>query len=187
MLRKLPLGIAAVAVVFAAVVATRPSTFHVERSVTIAAPAEHAYAQVNDLHAWSAWSPYEKLDASMTRTFSGPATGPGASYAWAGDRRAGKGRMTIENSVSPSLVGIRLEMIEPFGCTNAVTFTFAPTAEGTRVTWAMTGPNSTFGKIASLFVDMDSFVGGDFERGLADLKRVAEMAAKTNVAAANAK
>ncbi|WP_394824692.1 SRPBCC family protein [Pendulispora albinea] len=174
MFRKILLGLAAVAVVFVLVVSTRPSTFHVERSVTVAAPAERAFAQVNDFHEWTGWSPYEKLDPQLRRTYEGAPAGVGAIYAWAGNGKAGEGRMTIEASDAPSRIAINLEFIEPFAATDTATFTFVPTAEGTKVTWAIDGTNNFVSKAFSLFMDMDKLIGGDFEAGLASLKAIAE-------------
>jgi uncharacterized protein YndB with AHSA1/START domain len=179
------LGVGAAIGLLAIVVATRPSTFHVERSVTIAAPAENAFSEVNDFHSWTKWSPYEKLDPQMKRTFEGAQAGAGASYAWKSDGRAGAGRMTIDQSEKASRVVIKLEFLEPMEMTNTATFTFVPTAEGTRVTWAMDGKNNFFGKAASLVFDMDKVVGADFEQGLAALKAVAEGAPKATAEASS--
>lgn len=156
---------------------TRPDTFHVERSTVIAAAPEFAYAQVEDFHAWRRWSPYENLDADMTRTFEGADKGVGARYGWSG-KQAGEGKMTIERVEKNARVGVKLEFKKPMEATNQATFTFAPEGSGTKVTWALDGPNSFLGKTMSLFVDVDKFVGGDFERGLASLKTEAERDAK---------
>jgi hypothetical protein len=174
MLRKILIGIAAVVVLFVIIVATRPGAFHIERSVSIAAPAENAFVQVNDFHAWAAWSPWEKIDPAMKRTFEGAPAGPGAGYSWLGNDKVGEGRMTILDSSKPSRVSIKLEFIKPWTATNAVIFTFTPVADGTKATWAMDGQNNFGAKAASLFMDIDKMVGGDFERGLAALKAVAE-------------
>ncbi len=169
--------------VFFLVVVTRPAKFHVERSATIGAPPDTVFASVNDLHEWSAWSPWEKLDPQMKRTYEGPPSGQGAIYAWSGNDKVGEGRMTIERSEKPQLVGIKLEFIKPWEATNATTFTFSPSPEGTRVTWAMDGNNNFMGKAASLFMDMDKMVGGDFERGLASMKGAAETRARARAEA----
>ena len=183
MARKILIGVAAVIVLLLIVVATRPGTFHVERSVTIAAPPEAAFAQVNDFHAWASWSPYEKLDPGMKRTFEGAPSGVGAVYAWSGNKEIGEGRMTIEKS-EPSQIAIKLEFIKPFTATNTATFSFVPAPEGTKVTWAMDGKNSFLAKAMHLVMDMDKLVGTDFERGLSAMKTVAEETNKTNVAKA---
>jgi hypothetical protein len=73
----------AVIVVIGAIViiaATRPATFRVERSTRISAPPERIFHYVNDFHQWGVWSPYEKLDPSMKRTYGGAAAGKGAVY-----------------------------------------------------------------------------------------------------------
>ncbi len=186
MVRKILIGIAAAVVLFIVVVATRPATFHVERSISMAAPPESAFAQVNDFHAWAAWSPWEKLDPDMKKTFGGPPSGAGSTYAWVGNKQVGEGKMTIEKSNPSSLVGIKLEFIKPFTATNATTFTFVPAAGGTKVTWAMDGENNFVGKAFSMFMDMDKMVGGDFERGLASMKTIAESAPKPSPEAAKA-
>jgi uncharacterized protein YndB with AHSA1/START domain len=181
MFRKILIGVGAIVVLLVSVIATRPSTFHIERSITMAAPPERAFVHVNDFHGWAAWSPYEKLDPQMNRTYQGAASGTGAVYAWAGEK-SGEGKMTIEKSERPSQISIKLEFFKPFAATNTATFTFVPTAEGTTVTWAMDGKNGFVSKAASLVMDMDKLVGGDFERGLAELKVLAESAPKANAA-----
>lgn len=178
------LGVIAVVIaLFVIFVATRPPAFHIERSIAIAAPPENAFAQVNDFHAWTAWSPWEKMDPQLKRTYAGAASGTGAVYEWSGNNKVGEGRMTIEKSDRPSLISIKLEFIRPFAATHTATFTFAPGNEGTKVTWAMDGRNNFMAKAFTLFMNMDKMVGGDFERGLAALKTVAESASKENPSA----
>jgi uncharacterized protein YndB with AHSA1/START domain len=184
MMRKVLVGIAVVVVVFVIVVATRPAAFHIERSIAVGAPPETAFAQVNDFHAWAAWSPWEKLDPTMKKTFEGAPSGAGAVYAWAGNGKAGEGRMTIDESETPSRVSIKLEFLKPFAATNTATFSFAPAPEGTKVTWAMDGHNGFVAKAFALFMNMDKMVGGDFERGLAGLKIAAESASAAKAQAA---
>lgn len=178
MARKILVGVAALIVLLVIIILMRPATFHIERSITMAAPPDNAFAQVNDFHAWPAWSPWENLDLQMKKTFEGPPAGVGAKYAWAGNDKVGEGRMTLERSDRPSLIGIKLEFVKPFAATNETTFTFASAAGGAKVTWAMDGENSFMAKAASLFMDMDKMVGADFERGLAAMKTAAETAPK---------
>jgi Polyketide cyclase / dehydrase and lipid transport len=178
MARKILIGVAAVILLLVLVILTRPATFHVERSITMAALPESAFAQVNDFRAWPAWSPWEKLDPQMKRTHEGSPAGVGAKYAWAGNDQVGEGRMTIEKSEKPSLVRIKLEFLKPWEATSATTFTFVPAPQGSKVTWAMDGENNFMAKAASLFMDMDKMIGADFERGLAAMKTAAEAASK---------
>ena len=82
-------------------VASRPNEYRVERSATFAAPPEVVFAQIDDFHNWAAWSPWEKLDPQMQKSFGGAASGAGAEYHWVGNNQVGEGRMTITES-SPS-------------------------------------------------------------------------------------
>lgn len=178
MLKKILIGVTAVVVLFVIVVATRPADFKIERSTTVLAPPAVVFAQVNDFHAWPAWSPWEKLDPGMKRQHSGEPSGTGAQYAWQGNDDVGEGKMTIEKSEPPSSIGIKLEFLKPFAATNDTVFTFAPSGAGTKVTWTMTGKNNFGAKAFSLFMNMDKLVGGDFEKGLAAMKAVSEKAAQ---------
>lgn len=154
--------------------ATRPDRFRVERSARIAAPPEAVYAHLEDLRRWSAWSPWEKLDPEMARTHSGPQSGPGATYAWRGNRKVGEGRMEITAATPPSRLELRLEFIRPFAATNTTEFLLVPEDGGTRVTWAMYGESSYMWKVMGLVMNMDRMIGRDFEAGLGDLRGVVE-------------
>jgi uncharacterized protein YndB with AHSA1/START domain len=174
MTKKVLIGLALVLAAFAVVVAMQPADMHVARSMTIDAPSDAVFAQVNDFRNWQAWSPWEKLDPNLQRTYSGAESGKGAVYHWSGNAEVGEGQMTIEESRPNELIHIRLEFLKPFAATNAAEFTFAPQGDGTEVTWTMTGEKNFVCKGMCLFMDMDAMIGADFEKGLAQLKDVAE-------------
>jgi hypothetical protein len=182
MLKKILLGFLAVLVVlvggFAVVVALQPSTYRVVRSTTISAAPADVFAQVNDFHNWEAWSPWAKLDPAAKNTFEGPSSGTGAGFAWSGNDKVGEGRMTILESRPNELVRIKLEFIKPFESACTTEFTLKPQGDQTEVTWSMAGENGFVGKAFCLFMDMDKTVGGDFEKGLAQMKAIAERTAK---------
>jgi len=170
------IGIAVVVVIAAvlALAATRPDTFRVERSATIKAPPDKVYALIDDFHQWQQWSPWERLDPAMKREHGGAPKGKGALYGWEGNKEVGKGQMEITEATAPSRVVIKLDFLAPFEAHNTAEFVLVPQGDATTVTWAMFGPNLFIGKVMSLFASMDSLVGKDFERGLANLKAVAE-------------
>ncbi|HEX4710202.1 SRPBCC family protein [Phenylobacterium sp.] len=151
-------------------------TFRVERSIVIDAPAQAIFPQIDDFRAWADWSPYEKMDANLAKTYSGPASGKGAAYAWVG-RKAGSGRMEIVRSDAPSKIVIQLDFSKPMTAHNTAEFTLEPQGGGTKVTWAMHGPNTLMSKVMGLFFTMDKLVGPQFDEGLASLKRLAEQKA----------
>ncbi len=181
MLKKILGALAVIVIVFVVVVAMRPANFRITRSATIAALPEVVFAQVNDLHKWEAWSPWAKLDPSMKQTHEGSPAGVGAIYSWDGNKEVGAGRMTITESRTNEAIVIKLEFLKPFAAVNDTEFTFkSADANGnqTTVTWTMSGENNFMSKVFCLFMNMDKMVGGDFEKGLAQMKVVAESAGK---------
>ncbi len=164
----------AVVLALLAYAATRPDEFRVTRSIQIDAPPEKVFPLLVDFHKWSSWSPWERLDPTLTRRFSGAPSGTGAVYEWEGNKKVGKGRMEIRNAIPPSLIVIMLDFIEPWASHNTAEFKLAPASTTTDVTWTMHGPNLFMSKLMSVFVSMDRLVGKDFERGLVNLKAAAE-------------
>jgi hypothetical protein len=185
-MKKVLLVLVVLVLGFLGFVASRPNTFHIERSTVIAAPADSVYAHIVDFHRWDDWSPWAHLDPSMKADFSGPAAGPGSAYHWAGNDKVGEGRMTVADVEPGRKVGIQLEFIKPFASRNTATFTLAPDAAGTHVTWAMDGPMNFVSKAMCIFMPMDKMIGPDFEKGLAALKHAGESASTATAAAAPA-
>lgn len=169
-------AIIAVAIAVAALLAyaaSKPDTFKISRTALIAARPEQIFPLIDDLHAQSTWSPFEK-DPAMKRSHSGAPRGKGAVYAWDGNRQVGAGRIAITNSVSPSKVTLLLDMDRPFKAHNTVDFTLVRTGSDTSVTWTMQGRQPFMGKLMGLFMNCDAMVGREFEQGLGKLKRLVE-------------
>jgi hypothetical protein len=181
MFKKFVFALTALIVGFTAFVAMRPSTYRVERSLTMATPVDLPFGLVNDFHRWHFWSPWDALDPKMKKTFDGPYAGPGAIYSWSGNEQAGQGTMTILDSKPYESIHIQLEFQKPWPSKNATTFTFEPVAEGVTVRWTMEGTNNFVGKAFSLFMDMDGMIGKDFEKGLATIKTLTETEAKNRL------
>jgi len=154
--------------------ATRPDSFRVERSIRVSAPAEKIFHYVNDFHQWGVWSPWEKLDPGMKRTFTGPESGNGAVYQWQGNGKVGEGRMEITDATAPGRIRIKLDFLKPLEGHNQTLFNFQPVGSDTEVVWTMEGPSPYLSKLLGLFFNMDKLIGGDFEKGLANLKAASE-------------
>jgi hypothetical protein len=169
--------VAAIALVgFIAYVATRPNELRVTRETLIAAPPERIFGHLANLPGWRAWSPWEKKDPGMKRTFEGPESGVGAIYRWEGNKDVGSGRMEIQQATADAKVVIDLHFLKPFEARNTAEFILEPVGVSTRVTWVMFGPASFMSKLMGVFMDMDRMIGKDFEAGLANLKALCEKA-----------
>ena len=154
--------------------ATKPDSFRIERSTTIKAPPEKIFALINDFHQWEAWSPWEKIDPALKRTYSGAANGVGAVYEWSGNKDIGQGRMEIVESVPSAKVMLKLDFVTPFEAHNKVDFTLAQQGDVTKVTQAMYGPSPYISKLMTIFFSMEKMVGKKYEEGLANLKAITE-------------
>jgi len=172
------LGVVAVIVVALVIImtmaASKPDTFRVERTATIKADPGKVFSSINDFHNWAAWSPFEKLDPDMQKTFSGAASGKGAVYEWKGNNKAGAGRMEILESTAASKIVIKLDFLKPFEGHNTSEFIMSPRGNTTEISWAVYGPSPFMMKIMHVFMHMDQMMGKDFATGLANLKTVAE-------------
>lgn len=169
--------IAVLALVIGGVVAyaaTQPGTFRIQRTATINAPPEKIYPLIADFRAWGDWSPWEKKDPDMKRTFSEPSGGQGAKYAWEGDSEVGSGEMLMAKATAPSNVQLDMHFKAPMEANHKADFTLVPEGSGTKVTWAMYGEQPLIGKVICLFMNMDDMVGGEFDKGLAAMKAKAE-------------
>jgi hypothetical protein len=174
MIKKILLGLVVALLALVGFIASRPSTFTVQRSITMKSKPEYVFPFVNSFYRWADWSPWNDLDPAMKRTYDGPVLGVGAVYAWSGNDKVGEGRMTLEESRKDEFVRVKLEFIKPFTSTHTTTFTLKPAPEGVAVTWAMEGHHDFMGKAASLFMDMDAMIGKDFDQGLAKLRELGE-------------
>jgi uncharacterized protein YndB with AHSA1/START domain len=178
MFKKIIVGLLLIIAILAVVIALQPSEYQITRSITIKAPPETVFPLVNDFQQWAKWSPWDKKDAAMKRTFEGSPTGAGSIYRWNGNDDVGTGSMTITESKPAELVSIKLEFKKPMESEAMSAFTFQPQDQTTLVTWKMSGTNNFVGKAFSLMMNMDKMIGGDFEKGLTSMKELAESPAK---------
>ncbi len=113
MLKTLAIIAVIVVVVIAGILiyaATKPDSFRVQRTVSIKAAPDKIYRLIDDFKAWGVWSPYEKKDLSMKKSFGAVTAGKGATYAWEGDKNVGQGSMEMLES-SPQKVLIKLDFL----------------------------------------------------------------------------
>lgn len=175
MVKKILLAIVLLIAGILIAAAFQPDTFRVERSVTIKAPAEKIFPYLNDFKSMAEWSPWEKVDPKVKRSYSGAESGVGAKYAWEGNKDIGKGNITIIESVPVSKITYDIEFLEPMQAKDQYGFVLAAQADGsTKVTQAMWGPMTFISKLFSLFMSMDKMIGSKYEEGLATLKALAE-------------
>lgn len=153
---------------------TRPNSFRIQRSTLIQAPPEKVFHLINDFHQWQAWSPWENIDPTMQRTYSGTPQGVGTIYGWEGKGKVGAGRMEITTARPPAEIIIQLDFIKPFEAHNIAEFILTPQGQHTELTWVMHGPSPYISKLMGIFFNLDRMIGKDFEKGLSNIKLIVE-------------
>jgi len=179
MLKIILIAIPVIIAIFLIVVAMQPSDYRVTRSLAINAPPAAVFPHVNELKKWEAWNPWGKIDPNMKLTYDGPPADVGASYSWVGNSEVGEGKSTITESKPNESVRFKLEFFKPMAGVCDTVFTFKPQGNQTEVTWDMSGRNNFIGKAFCMFMNMDKMIGGQFEKGLADMKTAVETAPKS--------
>jgi hypothetical protein len=174
MLTLILIAVAVIVVVLLIVVALQPSQYTVARSLHIAASPSTVFPHVNNLRNTTVWSPWLKLDPAAKQTFEGPDAGVGSVNAWDGNKNVGAGRQTIVESQPDQRVVIKLEFFRPFAAVCQTSYNLKAENNGTLVTWDIHGTNNFMAKAFSLVMSSEKMLGGPFEEGLANLKRVVE-------------
>ncbi len=154
-----------------------PKTFRVERSTVIAAAPEVVFNRVGKLEEMKNWGPWQAMDKDQVQHIEGTDGTVGAVWKWEGDT-VGKGMQEITAIVPNKSVRTRLTFLEPMKAVNEGTYDLEPLGDSTRITWGLQGENGFLGRVMNLFMDMDAMIGPDFERGLGNLKLLAEADAK---------
>jgi uncharacterized protein YndB with AHSA1/START domain len=176
LIKRILIGLVAIIGIILILAAFQPTNYRVERSRSIAAPAQALFDQVNDHKKFEKWNPWDKMDPASVTTYSGTDSGVGAIASWKGDL-VGEGRATITESKPVELVRQRMDWIKPMEGVSTVDFTFTADGDKTKVTWAMYGENNFMGKVMSLVMDCESMCGPEFEKGLVDLEKIITAAA----------
>ncbi|MEM8592605.1 MAG: SRPBCC family protein [Pseudomonadota bacterium] len=173
MLKNIVLGLIAILVIAAAGSLLLPKVVTVERSVMINAPAAEIFPLVNSMQRTVEWSPWLERDPDVENSFTGPEAGVGNKMAWASDQAdVGTGTQEIVESIENEKVVTALD----FGAQGLATaeFTLAAQGDATEVTWSLI-TDTGYNPMSRIFgMMLDGFVGPDYEKGLANLKSVAE-------------
>ena len=149
-----------------------PSTTQVRRSMVIERTATEVFTILDSFERQREWSPWSQDDPQAVYLFAGPASGVGAKMSWTGKAAIGSGSQEIIESIPYRTIVTRLEFD---GSLATLRFDLEPEAAGTRVTWSMSsahGYNPLHRWFGALL--LERMVGPDFERGLANLKRLME-------------
>jgi hypothetical protein len=160
-----------------------PDRIHLERELVVPGTPADAYAHVADLKAMNEWSPWVGRDPTMKQTYSDTTSGVGSWYEWDGNDDVGRGRMTVLDDVPEQKVVHELAFLHPFEAKAMSLVTIEPQGDDVRVVWAYEQDQDLPSKVFTLFVDMETLLGPDYERGMANLKPLIEQTVAERVEA----
>lgn len=150
---------------------------HLERSAVINAPAAVIFDQMNTIKNTNKWQPWGMQDPNLKVAYEGPESGVGAKMNWESEKM-GNGSQWIIESVQDKHVKSGMHFAD-FDGTYSSEFNLEPAEGGTKVTWTYDGDvagagmaSAAMGKIMGMFID--SMLGKDYEKGLSNLKALAE-------------
>lgn len=172
MAKKILIGVVAIIVLLVLAGFLMPGQVHVERSVVIDAPPAKVFPHLCDFEASQKWSPWAERDPNMTNEYTGTACTVGHSHSWKGNSDVGTGKQTVTALEQDKRVETDLDFGEQ-GTAKAV-LTITAEGAGSKVTWGFDSDMgmNPIGRWFGLF--MDGMIGGDYEKGLAKLKGIAE-------------
>jgi carbon monoxide dehydrogenase subunit G len=171
---KIGLGILGVLIAFLGYVASRDGHFLYEKSGVINAPAEKIFPYLSNFRLGGQWSPYEKIDPNMKKTFSGQDGQVGSVMEFEGNSEAGSGKLELMEVKPNEMVQIKLTMTKPFYAENTIIYQLIPEGSGTRFSWSMSGDGGFLGKLIGVLIDCEKMVTDQFVTGINNLKTLIE-------------
>jgi hypothetical protein len=174
MIKKIGLGLFVIIGLILGYAAMQSPDYRVSREITIHAPAEKIFPFLNSSKLAEQWGPWLETDPQAKMSYSGPDAGVGSRASWDSPDQLGTGSATIVESIPNKQVGIKLEYVKPMNMSQDSIYLIEPAGNQSLVRWTVTGKNSLLGRVMCIFVNMDKVVGGMFEKGLSNLKTVAE-------------
>lgn len=171
---KIGLGVVVALVLFLGFVSTREGKFRYERSGIINAPADKIFPYLSQFSKGGLWSPYEKRDPNMKKTFAGEDGKVGSIMEFDGNSDVGAGKLEMLAVVPNERVEIKLTMTKPFTAENLIEYKLTSEGSGTRFAWIMSGDGGFLGKLIATIIDCEKMVAGDFTLGIENLKQVVE-------------
>jgi hypothetical protein len=175
-IKKIFIGIGlllTVAVVFSAL---KPEDYIIQRSIVIHAKPEIIYPYLANTKNADLWMPWGEMDSQIKTTYSGPDQGVGSISSWDSPGQMGTGQAEVIAAVENESVQTKITYSKPMQMTQESEFVLNPDGENTKMSWIVSGKSAFIMRFMCTVMlrDMDTFVGGMFERGLSKLKILVE-------------
>ena len=176
MIKKILAGLGILLAVFVIIASLKPEDYLIKRDVTINAKPEVIYPFLVSAKNADSWMPWKEIDSQVQITYSGPAEGVGSISSWESPGQMGTGKAEVVGAIPSQLVKTKITYTKPMEMNQDSEFALTPQGESTLMTWTVSGKQPFFARLMCtlMFMNMDKYVGGMFERGLAQLKTMVE-------------
>ena len=172
-LKYFAIGLGALVALLLVIALFVPKDFNYEKSITINAPIDTVWVNVNSLSALDKWSPWIDHDPVMKKELTGMDGTIGAKQSWESNI-VGSGSQTIAAIDKPKLFETDLNFYKPMKSHGKAYIKLISEGKATKATWGMTGNMPYPMNVMTLFMNMDKSMGADWDHGLSKLKKLSE-------------
>lgn len=146
-----------------------------EKSISINAPIEVVWENVNSLADLDQWSPWNDYDPNMKKEMTGIDGTVGASQSWESNvEEVGKGSQTIAKIEEPFLFETTLKFYTPYESEAKAYIKLVEENGRTNVTWGFGSEMPYPFNLMKLFMNTEEMMDKDWNNGLTKLKTLCE-------------
>lgn len=152
-----------------------PDELNVNSTVTIDAPIDLVFSQVNDLKNWENWSPWKQLDPKMKIFYGDNTIGVGGSYDWKSKNpNVDSGSLEISKSNINQSIETKIFFRNDKSNPSPSQWMFEEISGKTKVTWLMQSDLGANPLSKFIGIMVNGKLGTLFDAGLNKLKSHSE-------------
>jgi len=152
-----------------------PKDYNVEKTVTIDAPKQIIWKNINTFKAMDQWSPWKELDLNQKTEYLGEDGEIGSATNWVGDpNTVGSGSQELMLSTQFERIETKLRFTVPWEAENDVYVSMNALENNYEVAWGFSGRMDFPMNVFMPLMGIEEGVGNDFAKGLAKLKEICE-------------
>lgn len=151
-----------------------PPEYSISREISINAKAENIFPLIVNTKMADDWMPWKEIDPNVKISYSGPDGAVGSSSSWESDGQMGVGKAEVVEVIPNQKVVTKITYVKPMEFTQISEFQLTESGETTKMRWSVEGKKVYISRLMCIFMDLDKYLGGMFEKGLIKLKTIVE-------------
>lgn len=176
MLKKVLLGLGILLGAVLIYAAVKPADYFIKREIVINKHAEAIFPYLASMKKADEWMPWKEADPHVKNTYSGPEAGIGSVSSWESTGQMGVGKAEVIAAIPNEKITTAITYTKPMEMNQISEFILTPQGGSTKMEWNVKGHNSFLFRLIGIVMcmDVDKYVGGEFEKGLNKLKNIIE-------------